>query len=73
MFLSVAALRKKFFLFIQDIYFVTLECQRLVDLHVDPKKKKKNKKLTFEGIDSAFARSNYTLGTKKKQKTSVTV
>lgn len=35
--------KKKIFLFIQDIYFVTLECQRLVDLHVDPKKKKKNK------------------------------
>lgn len=68
---SVAALRKKKFFFIQDIYFVTLECQRLVDLHVDPKKKKK--KLTFEGIDSAFARSNYTLGTKKNKQTSVTV
>ena len=35
--------QKKFFFFIQDIYFVTLECQRLVDLHVDPKKKKKKK------------------------------
>jgi len=32
--------KKKSFLFIQDIYFATLECQRLVDLHVDPKKKK---------------------------------